>query len=177
MTVLDLNAFSVELTVEAESGTPGVDFFFDSSQTSPPSSGYVFGSPSVNAAGFFAIAGVDGARATLNISDLLDVGEEVALMQDFNDIFADFTIQTTSDVGELTIAYDTTFLELLNSDGDFVDVLQDASDPFLPDFTNLTVAGPITLGAPAVPEPSALAIFIAFVAGVFFRRRYLAKLN
>ena len=157
----DLNLYSIDLTMEAESGNPGADFLFDEDLTTEPASRYVFGGAGLHPDGFVASADVDGGLATLNLSDLLDVGEMVDTVSGVNDLVATVTVTTMGDMGDLTIAFDTTFLELLDDFGDDI-----------PGFDNLTVPPPATVTP--IPEPSALILWMSGCIGVLiyqYRRR------
>ena len=158
----DLNLYSIDLTLEAQSGSAGVDFFFDENLATEPMSRYVFGSPGLNPDGFIASADVEGDLATLNLSDLLGIGEMVETVNGVNDLVATVAITTTSDVGDLSIAFDTQFLELLDDSG---------AD--IPSFGNLTVSAPETVAV--IPEPSALCLcvlgFLGMLAWGYMRRK------
>jgi hypothetical protein len=157
--VANLNSFTIGLTLQAELGAPGVDFFFDDALTIPPATRYVFDpGPGVTPFGFLANAGIYGDASTLALSDLLAMGEEVDAMTGLNDLAARIVVTTTRNVGDLTIGFDPSFLELLRDNGDAV-----------PDFDLLVPSPPAIVSVAqtaAVPEPGSLALWAAGLAAV-----------
>ena len=162
--ITGLNSYFVELILSASDGsaTPGVggDFYFDDAATFYPATGGVF--DSAPGSGFFLASEVPlGAADRLSLSDFLLAGEVDPLP---GDILARVTIQTTRDVGTLTLSIDGTTLDLLDEDLVLV-----------PQFNQVVGNLPSPSSVAVIPEPASMTIWGCLIAGVVaFRRRRAA---
>lgn len=164
-TVSNLNSLNVELVLSATGSSnpgPGGDFFFDVTGTIYPATQGVFGPPT----GFFvANEFPDGASDRLVLSDFLLTGE-VDTVSGVNDMIATVTVQTSTDVGVLSLSIDGSSLFLLTEAGGDVPELSDLVGSLPPASTLPSVT--------AIPEPSAACLLGALMllgGGVACRRR------
>lgn len=165
----NLNEFFIELVLSAESGVADVDFFFDELQTVQHPTEYVFSDPSLNPGGFAAFVITDNNQSILGLSDLLDSGEEVSTSENVNEFIATVVVQTAADIGDLSIEFDTTFMELTNDAGGPIGGFDNL-------VTTLDNSSPIVIASSTtnvIPEPTSMAIFGGIVAlgAVSSRRR------
>lgn len=114
--VTNLNSYFIELRIRADRGAPSVDFSLNADLTRPPLSRYLFGEDD-SLFDFLANSVVEDDDLIVSLSGFLLVpGDEVDVISDANDLVATVVISTTRNVGNLTIEFDTTFLELVDAD-------------------------------------------------------------
>lgn len=155
--VTNLNSYFIELRIRAVGGTPDVDFSLNTDLTGPPVSRYVFGDDDT-LFDFFANSNVESNDLVISLSDFLWSDDEVDVISGVNDVVANIVISTTRNVGNLTIEFDTTWLDLSNADFGPV-----------PGFDELGLLSLSVVVAPsqtaAIPEPrSGLLWLIAFLS-------------
>jgi len=157
--VTELNSYFIELRIRANGGTPNVDFFLNTDLTGPPVSRYVFGDDDT-LFDFLAESNVESNDLVISLSDFLLSNDEVDVISGVNDVVANVVISTTRNVGNLTIEFDTEYLELLGAYPSLAPV---------PGFDELGLRPLSAVVAPsqtaAIPEPrSGLLWLIAFLS-------------
>jgi hypothetical protein len=158
--IANLGAYNIDLALESNAGTGGVDFYFDVAGTIPASANYVF----PLAQNYFDAATTDSStRHRLSLTDFDLAGVDV--VPGANDRVATVTLRTSSTFnGPLSLFVDAPLLIL-----DTPDIVPTAVVQFAAIQSDIAAAGPFELSA--VPEPSALFLVLVMGAAAMIKRR------
>lgn len=158
---VNLNSYFIELTLEADKGVAGVDFFFESAAQA--STDYVFESVDpVDLGGFFAATNTTlSNHQRLSLSDFFwDFAAGVTTVAGQDDRIARVRVGTSSGIRTIRLFFDDTFLELYDANG------MSLSDVELTDYT-LSADD----SRPVVPEPSTLVLSLLGGSTIWLVRR------
>lgn len=156
--VTNLGAYNIDLVLEANVGTAGVDFFFDVAATMAASTKYVF--PSTT--NYFDAATIDSPqRHRITLTDFAFAGTNVAAGA--NDRVAAVVLRTAPTFrSPLSVSVSTPLLLL-----DTPDVVPTSVAEFGAIKLAVAAAGPIELIA--VPEPAAALVMLIGIGLIGFR--------
>ncbi|WP_182867182.1 hypothetical protein [Stieleria mannarensis] len=157
----DLASYQIELVLSSNTGTAGIDFFFDDALTAAPATGYIFPS----SAFFFPVVFNESSMAQRLVLSDFDFSP-VDVTPGINNLVANVVVQTSATyIGELVLSVDATTLLLDNPTLSPV-VEYDA-------IVTATSTSPnaVFASSSVVPEPSSLAIALSFLCMGHLRGR------
>ncbi|MCC9601046.1 PEP-CTERM sorting domain-containing protein [Stieleria sp. JC731] len=156
----NLGSYQIDLLLSGNSGTAGVDYFFDLAGTDAAASGYVFPSDAL----FFDAVNTDSAMTQrLTLSDFDFTGVDV--VPGTNSSVANVVVSTLPTyMGDLTFSVDAAALIL-----DTPDLTPTPIDEFASIQADTFAVLPQTISA--VPEPSSILLLVIGAVGVLARRR------
>jgi hypothetical protein len=157
--ITNLGSYNIDVALESDVGTAGVDYYFDAAATTPVSVNYVFPS----ATNYFAVATLDSAtRHRITLTDFDFSGVNVA--SGVNDRVATVVFRTAATFdGPLRLFCDAPLLIL-----DTPDVTPTPVPGFSAIQDDITAAGPVELLP--VPEPATV-VLLALASGISVKRR------
>jgi hypothetical protein len=161
--ITNLGSYNIDLVVQSNIGTAGVDFFFDAAATMPASTNYVFPS----ATNFFDTATVDSAiRHRITLTDFDFSG--VNVVAGVNDRVATVVFQTVATFdGSLSVFVDTPLLILDTPDAEPTPV-----SGFSAIQADIDAAGPLDLTPVPEPTTALLLLVLGGSVGVWRERRF-----
>lgn len=158
--VTNLGSYNIDVAMESNAGTAGIDFYFDVEATAPAAMKYIF--PST--ANFFDAATIDSViRERVTLTDFNFVGINVA--PGVNHRVATVVFHTSPTFnGSLSVYVDASLLIL-----DTPDIVPTPVPGFGELQLDIAAATPDRLTA--IPEPASVLLLSSWIAGACVRRR------